>query len=285
MATLQHGPRTDRHGFLLRVSILLGVAMAGAVWLFLRPPIHQDPTYHNFADQRTLLGVPHFWNVVSNVPFFLLGAGGLWFCARQSTGPAATFTQSIERWPYLVLFSGVALTAFGSAYYHLEPDDGRLMWDRLPMAVAFAGLFGGILAERLGVRAGVISLPILVAAGIGSVLYWRQTGDLRPYYFVQFFPLAGIPLLLCLFPARYTGSGFLLLALAWYIVAKVCEMLADRLIFEHGHWLSGHTLKHLLAAVSIGCILWMVVVRRPVKGVVLSVESAALIEPESRLNV
>ena len=57
--------------------MLLGLMVVSLATLPLLPPIAQDPTYHQFADQRTLLGIPNFWNVVSNLPFVLVGAMGL----------------------------------------------------------------------------------------------------------------------------------------------------------------------------------------------------------------
>ena len=32
--------------------------------MLLLPPMTQDESYHQFADQRTILGIPNFWNVV-----------------------------------------------------------------------------------------------------------------------------------------------------------------------------------------------------------------------------
>jgi hypothetical protein len=256
--------RPRRLAYVIRVLLLLGVTIGSGIWVATKAPIPQNPAYHNFADQRTLIGVPHFWNVISNAPFFFVGSAGLWLVCRSEMGPEARFVRGVERLPYLVFFAGVTLTAFGSTYYHLAPTNERLMWDRLPMATAFTALCSGIIADRLGPRIGVALLPVLVAAGILSVLYWRETDDLRPYYFVQFFPAAGIPLLILLFRPRYTGTGFLFLTLFWYILAKVCEYPYDRLLYAQGRWLSGHTLKHLFAAVAIYCILRMVWTRRPV---------------------
>jgi hypothetical protein len=244
--------------FTHRVVILLALAVAAAVWLFSRGPITQDPAYHNFADQRCLCRVPHCLNVISNLPFLLVGAAGLHFLfspqARRPGGPVDDPTVWLA---YFTLFVGVGLTAFGSAYYHLAPDSRRLFWDRLPMSVAFMGLFAAVIAERIDLRAGKFLLGPLVAAGIWATLYWRETDDLRPYYFIQFFPLAALPLILVLFPPRYTRTGDLLVALGWYVLAKFCEAPGDRPIFEVGHYVSGHTLKHLAAAVGAYQLLRM----------------------------
>ena len=250
--------------FTHRVALLLLVAGGAAVWLFSKPPIPQNTCYHCFADQRTILGVRHFFNVISNVPFILIGAVGLYFLfsapARREGGPVDDPTI---RTAYVATFTGIGLTAFGSAYYHLDPNNQRLMWDRLPMSVAFMGLFTAIIAERIDLRAGKVLLMPLLAAGVWSVLYWHETeqlgrGDLRPYYFVQFFSLAALPLILILFPPRYTRTLDLVTALGWYVVAKFCETPGDKPIFDVSQLVSGHTLKHLAAALGAYQLLRMV---------------------------
>ena len=115
----------------------------------------------------------------------------------------------------MVFFAGLLLTGFGSAYYHLEPNNERLVWDRLPLAGALMGLFAAVIAERIGVRAGLALLAPLVVVGLGSVLWWhggevRGHGDLRPYALVQFYPLVAVPLMLYLFGPRYTLGGAVL---------------------------------------------------------------------------
>jgi hypothetical protein len=131
------------------------------------------------------------------------------------------------------------------------------MWDRLPMAIAFMGLFAAMIAERIDVRAGAFLLLPLVTTGVWSTLYWRETDDLRPYYYMQFFPLAVLPLLLILFPARYTRTGDLVIALCWYVAAKFFEHPYDGTVYNMGHIVSGHTMKHLCAAMAVYEILRM----------------------------
>jgi hypothetical protein len=254
----------------LRVLLFLALGLAAVGWMFSRPALPQDPSYHNFADQRTLHGIPHFWNVFSNIPFVVIGVWGLWCLTCAPTARfAQVFQESRERWPFLVLFLGIALTGFGSAWYHLQPNNDRLLWDRLPLAAAFMALFAAILGERLGPRIGSLLLFPLVVLGISSVLYWHWTesqgqGDLRLYYLVQFYPLLAIPLLVFLFPPQYTRSGDLFVALGWYVLAKLCEHPWDASIYAANHWLSGHTLKHLLAALGAYWILRMLQLRHPV---------------------
>jgi hypothetical protein len=251
-------------GFLSFGVVVLGI-------LFCLPPIPQSERYHEFADDRTLLGIPNFWNVVSNLPFLVVGAAGLrWVVYHDEVGPDAPVMERAERWPLIVFFWGVLLTAFGSAYYHLAPDNERLVWDRMPMTVAFMGFFATMIAERIGVRAGIWLLWPLVWLGFASVFNWymgerRDAGDLRLYGFVQFYPLVSIPLMLYLFPPRYTRTSDIVAALGCYGLAKVLETHTfDHGIYALGQMISGHTLKHLAAALGAYWIFHMVRYRRAI---------------------
>ena len=245
----------------MRVWIIVGIGLAAIVTVLFLPPIPQDPAYHDFADRRPFLGIPNALNVLSNAPFVLVGALGLAFVRRRAALE--------ERTGLLILFAGVGLTGFGSAYYHLAPGNVTLFWDRLPMTIVIMSLFAVIIAERISLTAGRRLLPILLLAGAGSVAYWlvgelSGAGDLRPYALVQFFPLVAIPLILLLFPPRYTRGADLLGALAWYALAKLFEAL-DAQIFAVGGVVSGHTLKHLASAVAMYWILRMVQTRQAIR--------------------
>lgn len=240
--------------------MLLLAAIACGVFVFARPPIPQPLDYHLFADTRAFIGVPNTFDVLSNVPFAIVGIAGI-----VAIGGAGARVATAERWPYLALFAGVGLTAFGSAYYHLRPDNDRLVWDRLPMAVGFMGLLTAVFAERVSARMAEWLLLPLLLLGSGSVLYWHWTegagaGDLRLYFLVQFGSLVLVILMLCLYRARYSGTWLLVAGLAAYAAAKALE-LADRPIFDAGHVVSGHTLKHLAAAAGIACVVAMLAVR------------------------
>jgi hypothetical protein len=249
--------------------LALGIVALGIV--FCLPPIPQDLSYHRFADDRTMLGVPNFLNVVSNFPFLVVGVLGLRLLLRRgAVWPDGPVLEDAERGPLLVLFAGVLLTAFGSSYYHLAPDNDRLVWDRLPMTVAFMGFFASMIGERISVRAGAWLLWPLVWLGVVSIFKWhageqRDAGDLRLYGFVQFYPLVTIPLMLYLFPARYTRAGDVLVALGWYFLAKLLEVaVMDHGIYHRSHVVSGHTLKHLAAGVGAYWLYRMVRLRRPI---------------------
>ena len=251
-----------------RLLVITGITLAAVASMLALPPIPQSQEYHRFADQRAFLGIPNFFNVLSNAAFLLVGTAGLLFlCRRSASMVGAIFTEGLERWPYVIFFLGVTLTGLGSGYYHLAPDNARLVWDRAPMGVAFMAILAALITERISVKAGRLSLFPLVAAGIGSVWYWRLTelggrGDLRPYIIVQFYPMVAIPLIILLFPSRYTRSADLFGAAVVYGVAKAFEV-ADAQVFAMGQIASGHTLKHLTAALATYLILRMLRHRRP----------------------
>jgi hypothetical protein len=250
-----------------RFWILVGAILAAIVVMILIPAIPQSEAYHNFADTRALLGIPNCLNVISNAFFLLIGLLGVRFVLRRDSRGAAAFVDPLERWPYLVFFVGVTLTAFGSSYYHLNPNDHTLVWDRIPMTIGFMALVAAMLAERIGVKLGAWLLLPLVALGAASVVYWditqsRGHGDLRPYALAQFGSLLVLLLLIALFPPRYTRTSDLGIALAFYALAKVLEA-ADKPIFAAGHIVSGHTLKHLAAALSTYWILRILRLRAP----------------------
>ena len=257
----------DRRTAIGLVGGLAGLAAGMALFV---PPIPQDLAYHRLADTRPFLGVPNALNVLSNAAFVLVGVLGLRFVLAADAAPGHAFQDPRERWPYVVVFGGLLLTGFGSAYYHWEPDNSRLAWDRLPLAITVMGFLDATIADRVGVRPALRLLGPLVALGVVSVGYWhiteqRGAGDLRLYALVQFYPIVAVPLLLWLLPPHYTRGGDLLAAAVIYALAKVSELL-DGWLFSIAGLVSGHTLKHLLAALAGYCVLRMLERRRPIRG-------------------
>src|SRR5215469_12449743 len=228
---------------------LMAISLAG---LLLLPPILQDQSYHQFADQRTILGIPNFWNVVSNLPFLAVGAAGL---RRFRNNPVT-----------VVFFLGVFLTGIGSSYYHWNPNDVTLFWDRLPMTLSFAAILAIVVGERVSETTGAILLWPALAIGVFSLLLWRWTDDLRLYFWVQFFPALAVVSLFFLCPPKYTGTRYWIAAGVLYALAKLFEF-TDEMVYSAGGLLSGHTLKHLAAAAAPLAILRYFQVRRPVAAV------------------
>lgn len=220
------------------------------------PAMAQPGAYYNFADQRICGRVPHALNTLSNLPFLLVGLLGLDLLRRRPGRTAPV--RSV--WPYGALFTGVALTAFGSGYFHANPGPATLVWDRLPMALGFAGLVAGTLEDR-GMRAQGALLVALAVVSIGSVLLWAVTGNLVPYLAMQMSFMAAALLATALTPSLYTHAKWLYGALAVYALAVVCERLDWQIFVLLQGTVSGHTLKHLVAATAI-FVLYLMLKRR-----------------------
>lgn len=229
-----------------RTAIVWGLAIVCFVVLMLvTPAIPQSQEYHNFADHREFFGIPNTLNVISNFPFLVVGLVGLVLCYY---GNYFKLSLPGELCGWTFFFVGVAAVAFGSSYYHLKPNDARLVWDRLPMTVAFTSIIAIFIIERVDARKGTFSIVPLILAGIISILYWRFFDDLRPYAVVQFVPIIAIPVMAILLPPMYTHSTYWLWAAGFYLLAKV-EEAADVAIYNLSHQIvSGHTIKHLFAA-------------------------------------
>ncbi|QPJ64549.1 MAG: hypothetical protein G3M78_03725 [Candidatus Nitrohelix vancouverensis] len=252
-----------------KTRALIALFVAGGLSVFFLDPIAQNPLWSQFADHRTLFGIPNAIDVLSNFPFLVIGAMGLRFIMNLSEKDQA-FEFSIERRAALCFFGGVFLTAFGSAWFHLDPGNDRLVWDRLPMTLAFSGVVCLLIADRTDPRTGASLLPPLALLGIFSVIWWRWSesqgqGDLRLYFYIQFAPMLMIPILLTLFPARYTKSSGYLWLLIWYALAKYCEVMDASIYDSSSNGISGHSLKHLLAACGVLHVLHMLRTRSALK--------------------
>ena len=249
----------------LWVIALFGLALAIAVAVL--PPLPQPPVFRVLADERALFGIANFLNVVSNLALLVVGVWGLYFLAPGRHLPNAdSFAATREKWPFAFCFLGVSLSAPGSIYYHLAPDDMRLFWDRLPLAMCFMSVLSAVIVDRISVQAGLRSLLPFLLAGVGSVIYWRWsvlqgTEDLLPYAAVQYGSIAAIVAIALLFPSRYTRGNDIFGVAAIYAAAKVTEIF-DAQIYALGQVVSGHTLKHVIGAVAIWWLLRMLQLRR-----------------------
>jgi len=248
---------------LSRGAGLFAAIAALVVTIFLlSAPVPQDPAYHSFADTRSLFGIANFYNVVSNLPFLVVGAWGVLHVFRH----ADTIRMPGLELALIVFFSGVFLTAFGSSWYHLAPTNDILVWDRLPMSIGFAGLFAFILGDFVSPRLGRGALVPVLLAGVLTVEYWaysesRGAGDLRPYAIVQFLPMLLIPVLLLLYRPIAIAAKYYWLMLLFYVLAKFAEHF-DTIIFATSAAISGHSLKHVLAATTPATMLYALSRRR-----------------------
>jgi len=239
--------RSHRGRWLALLTALAALALA------VHGPISQWASYHQFADARPWGVLPHAANVLSNLPFAVIGVWALWRLAGQA-----------GMWAWRLFAAAVTLTAIGSSVYHWQPDNAGLVLDRLPIAWACATLLCAFLAERVDARwANARSLGLALLVGSFAVAWWavgeaQGQGDLRPYVFVQFLPMLLIPAALVLnmqpvSPRALPASAWWT-ALALYGLAKALEA-ADHNVLEALGLVSGHSLKHLLAAGTAGWLL------------------------------
>lgn len=238
-------PLSNQTKYIIVIALTVIVIVAAA----LVPPFSQDVSFHTFADARTVFGLPNGLNVLSNLPFIIIGLAGL-LSVRKFHGPKAISVI------YATLFFGIILTGLGSAYYHFSPNNNSLVFDRIPMTIVFTSFLAATISERINMKWGAILLLPMVLAGIASVLWWHYTeqqgaGDLRVYMVVQFYPVVLIPVVFMLFPTTAAAliTKMFTWIIVWYLVAKVFERY-DFQLFETFKIISGHSLKHLAAAVS-----------------------------------
>ena len=256
-----------KQSFSVKVSILLGITLLAVLGIATLPAIAQEQIYHHFADQRTVLGIPNFWNVVSNIPFLIVGAMGINGMLRKNR---LTLLSEISP-VYLAYFLGIFLIGIGSGYYHLWPSNVTLVFDRLAMAVAFMAFFTIIISEFISERVGKRLFFPLLLFGLFSVGYWYFTeskgeGDLRLYVIVQFLPMLLIPLILLLFSPRFSHIALIWSALAAYLLSKVAEM-SDEILYLVFGGVSGHSLKHLFSALSVYLFFLALQKRLPIKNI------------------
>ena len=239
------GRRWREHLVLVVLACLLPVLFFGFA------PIPQADGYHDLADQRSILGVGHFWNVVSNAPFLIVGLLGLRLVRRKREEAAAAWAT---------LFGGTALIALGSTWYHSDPNDATLIWDRAPIGIAFMGFLTALLVEHLEGAPRHIAhrlLAPLMLCSAGAIGWWQWSGDLSLWVWVQAAPMLAVVLVIALLPRRYTHRHYLVYALACYMAAKLFELGDVELMQWSGGLVSGHTLKHLAAAAGVWCFYRM----------------------------
>lgn len=67
-----------------------------------------------------------------------------------------------ELWGWTCFFIGVAAVGIGSSYYHLKPNDARLVWDRLPVSFVVRALNGDLVFSSL------VMVPYICTCGGGN---------------------------------------------------------------------------------------------------------------------
>lgn len=252
---------TKKTGIILLLGVMAFIIVIG----LLLNPIPQPQTYHKFADQRYWLGIPNAWNVLSNIPFALAGIWGLFLLSSGKIH----FKDNRERWPWIGFSIGLILTAIGSGYYHLAPDNSRLVWDRLTMTIVFMSFLAALISERINILLGLLSWPILLCIGFYSVLQWQESelhgiGDLRFYLGMLGFTFL-MTLVMLLIHSPYDRNWDLAVVAILYVLARLFELYDRQIYTFNGGIISGHTLKHLVAAMAGIWLIHMIWKRKIVK--------------------
>lgn len=237
---------------------VITILVAAGLWY---GPITQPADYHAFADQSTLYDIPHFADVVSNLGFALVALVGALLLRRRQRHPSLALSWS----GYRLFLIGLFLTALGSTYYHLEPDNARLFWDRLPIALACGGLLAGVWADARQKSADLLTNWMAVLA-FYSVAWWYFTdlidvGDLRPYLMFQIAPMLLIPLWQSIYRTPWSDRLSFGAVLLLYAAAKVTELYDHEIAVQVGT-MTGHTIKHLLATVAAAVIVARLALRQ-----------------------
>ena len=226
----------------IRESILILIIITSFVIVMSLDIISQDLSYHDFADKRVIFDIPNFFDVTSNITFALFGIVGFIFCIKNK--------QKGAFWSWIIFFFGVIIVCFGSGYYHWNPNNNTLLWDRLPMTIGFMGLFIAILSEYVNPNVERFFIIPAILVGFSSVVYWHYVDDLRFYFWIQLIPLLTIPIVMILFKGKYTLQKYLIFALTFYLLAKITEIYDKEIFSINYEQLSGHSLKHLLASIG-----------------------------------
>jgi hypothetical protein len=232
---------------------LMFLAFAGTFyWMFSKPVIEQDLSYHSFIDVRSLWGIPNVQNVLTNIFFLMAGFLGL---------SALTANQIKTKKSWWWFFVSIILVAPGSAYYHWEPNNTTLVWDRLPMSMGFMALYVVLLSEHISFKIEKF-LYLALSIGLLSIGVWVFTTDLRFYFWIQFSSFLTIPMILFLFPSSYSKKYWYFITLVIYGLAKWVEILDREIYYFTSELISGHALKHILAALGLAGLWWMVKTRK-----------------------
>ena len=215
-----------------------------ALGLTLLDPIAQSEKYHHFADARSFMGIANFFDVFSNLGFLIVGSMGLFAGIKRRLGLS-----------WNIFFSSVALVFFGSSYYHLSPNTDSLFWDRLPMTLAFCSLLSAVVTKTFSLKNEPMVLLGFLLVGLYSLIHWQLFDDLRVYFWIQLSPMLALLYLTFIFDNKVIPKNYLIMAFLSYLAAKIVEILDAQIFSITFDQISGHSLKHLLAALAV---FWLV---------------------------
>jgi hypothetical protein len=226
------------------ISFLSGLIILILLAIFL-PTIEQNQNYHNFADQRTLFGVRNALDTLSNLAFIMVGILGLVnFYNNQYIKISNSFSVILN-----LFFIAIILTGLGSSFYHQNPNNFTLVFDRLGMSLVFASVLAMLAYLKISPRFGLHTLAELLILAPLTVLIWKFNGNLTPYAVLQFGGIILVILTLLLSKSQRQSPCFTSLIIL-YGIAKLVEFYDVQIFTLTQNLISGHTLKHLIAALA-----------------------------------
>lgn len=218
-----------------------------------------SPTENLFADLRTLCGIHNIGDVLSNLSFMVVGFYAIAHLIKNDS-------RDINMW--LIALGSLAV-GLGSAYYHANPSNNRLLWDRLPMSIVFSGIFMysvNALDLIKKVNYKVASLAYLLFS-VSTVLIWyvgfkTHINLIAPYVFLQFGGMVLIITLsvMALFEKKIQLAKTLFAIIFCYAIAKVFEHFDFQIFTMLNHLISGHSIKHLVSALAI--FIWFKMLKK-----------------------
>ena len=234
----------------LSIKTIMLISLLAFIAMFFQAPIPQSIEYQSFVDGRTIFEIVNFYNVASNLPFLLVGLYAIVLLKDNKLD----INPKIKHLYYIMSF-GVIMVFFGSSYFHFEINNKTLFFDRLPMVIVFMSLFSIVISEFVDLKIGKKLFPFLLAIGLISIIYWiigesYGVGDLRLYALVQFLPMLLIPIILLTFKSQSKNPTPYWYLLVGYILAKIFEHF-DAQVFEVLSVISGHSIKHIIAAFGL----------------------------------
>lgn len=224
------------------LALACGAMAAVAVF---GPAVADPGAAQVFVDHRAWEAVPNAGDVLSNLAFLAAGLAGLWQLARV---PLRAI-DAMERAMAALFFVGLMLTAGASAWYHWVPEAAGLAIDRTGMSVAFAGLLGLAAGTRVSGRAAAaLGLTALLLGPFAARA--ALDGNVVPWALVQFGGAALLAWMACLRPRASALTVGWFGVLVAYILAKLFEANDAHVFAISGELVSGHTLKHVVAALA-----------------------------------
>lgn len=208
---------------------------------------HVSDHYHKFVDERIIFSIPRFADTVSNLGFLVIG---MIFLKEM-------LLKNEKDHNLKVIVVGTILICFGSGYYHLSPENSRLLLDRLPISMVFAGVLSYSLHQNQLIKESWKKSfdTIYLLFSVLSVLIWyigslKGQDWLSMYVFVQFGGMI-ILIYIALIGKNKEFNKKIMYVLMWYVLAKVCEHFDQYIYNITSEMMSGHTLKHIFSAIAL----------------------------------